>query len=269
MSPVHTPFEELDAVLAELTSTVRDILGDTYVGTYVQGSFALKAGDMDSDCDFIVAVTEPPSGKAEADLRALHDEIPTRPGFWTGHLEGSYADTTSLRGVEGLGVPWLFCDHGHRELIWDTHCNSLHTRWILRNHGITLDGPPIADLVDEVPPDAMREAAREALPDVLDGIRTWASLDWAWTQRYIVATHCRVLYTLHTAKVASKRGAMEWAYDTLDPRWRPLLAQVIEDRSRGADPDDPPRPGSLAAAREFARYVVTLGARRGSSPAGS
>ncbi|XVV07076.1 hypothetical protein ACQPW3_17505 [Actinosynnema sp. CA-248983] len=80
---MHTPFEELDALLAGFTATVRDILGDTYVGTYVQGSFALGAGDMDSDCDFVVAVTERPSGRAEAALRALHDEIPTRPGFWT------------------------------------------------------------------------------------------------------------------------------------------------------------------------------------------
>ncbi|HET8660619.1 MAG TPA: aminoglycoside adenylyltransferase domain-containing protein [Micromonosporaceae bacterium] len=238
-----TPFEELDAVLAGLTGSVRDILGDSFVGAYVQGSFALGAGDANSDCDLIIATTVLPSGPAEAQLRLLHDRIPTQPGWWTKHLEGSYADVTSLRSVDGTGVRWLFCDHGHRELTWDTHCNSAHTRWVLRHHGITVAGPPAADLVDEVPPQVLRDEARSALPELMTDLQAWAPFDVAWTQRYAVSTYCRVLYTLHTARVASKRGALEWARDNLDPRWRPMLTQVIQDRALGWDPADPPRPG--------------------------
>lgn len=253
-----TPFAELDAVLADLTGTARDILGDTFVGAYLQGSFALGAGDENSDCDFIIAATTLPSGRIEAGLRRLHDDIPTRAGFWTKHLEGSYADTASMRSVDGLGVPWLFCDHGHRELIWDTHCNSAHARWILHQHGITIDGPPVTDLVDEVPPQALRDEARNALPELMAGLRTWAPFNIAWTQRYTVTTYCRLLYTLHTAQVASKRGALEWARDNLDSRWRPLLTQVFQDRPLGWDPADPPRPGSLEAAHEFAAYAESF-----------
>jgi hypothetical protein len=254
-----TPFPELDALLADLVGSARAILGDTFVGAYVQGSFALGAGDLTSDCDFIVATTAPPSGPAEAGLRALHDEIPTRPGLWPRNIEGSYADVTSLRSVDGLGVPWLFNDHGHRTLIWDTHCNSAHARWILHRHGITLAGPPVTELVDPVPPESLRAEARTALPGILAGLRSWAPFDIAWTQRYLVSTYCRVLYTLRTAEVTSKRGALAWARDELDPRWRPLLTQVIEDRPLGWDPDAPPRPGSLETALEFAAYVAALG----------
>lgn len=253
-----TQFPELDAVLTDFTGAIRDILGDTFVGTYVQGSFALGAGDLDSDCDFIVATTRSPSGPVEAALRRLHDGIPLRPGHWTRHLEGSYADLASLRGEDGLGVPWLFCDHGHRELIWDTHCNSLHTRWILRHGGITLAGPSITELVDEPSPAAMRNAMRAALPDVLTEIQTWAPFDLAWTQRYIVTAYCRVLYTLRTAEVTSKRDALLWAREQLDPRWHPLLTQVLDDRSRGWDPADQPRPGSLATTLRFADYIESL-----------
>jgi hypothetical protein len=249
---VFTPFDELDAVLTDLAGTAREILGDTYVGTYVQGSFALGAGDVHSDCDFVVATTELPSGRAEQQLRDLHDEIPTRAGFWTKEIEGSYADVGSLRSVAGMGVPWLFNDHGHRTLIWDTHCNTPHTRWILRHHGIVVDGPPIRTLVDEVPPEALRDAMRAALPTVIDDIRTWASFDVAWTQRYAVTTVCRTLYTIRTGEVKSKRAALEWALDELDPKWRPLLTQVLEDRQLGWDPDEKPRPGSLPATFEFA-----------------
>lgn len=201
-----------------------------------------------------------PSGQIEAELRRLHDDIPTRAGFWTEHLEGSYADTTSLRSVDGLGVPWLFCDHGHRALIWDTHCNSAHSRWILRHHGITIDGPPVTELVDELPPHALHDEARNALPEVLTGLRTWASFDIAWTQRHAVSTYCRILYTLHTAQVASKRAALEWARENLDPSWRPLLTQVIEDRALGWDPTEPPRPGSRETTFEFAAYAESFAA---------
>jgi Domain of unknown function (DUF4111) len=90
------------------------------------------------------------------------------------------------------------------------------------------------------------------------GLKTWAPFAVAWTQRYAVSTYCRILYTLHTARVASKRCALEWARDNLDPRWRPLLTQVIEDRALGWDPADPPRPGSLEAAYEFAAYAESF-----------
>jgi len=253
-----TPFGELNAVLADLVASVRDILRSTYIGTYVQGSFALGAGDMHSDCDFIIVTTVAPQGMPEQQLRALHDDIPTRPGHWTKHLEGSYADAPSLRSVDGIGTPWLFNDHGHRELTWDTHCNNAYSRWILRNHGITVDGPPIEDLVDEVPPAALRSSMRAAMPTVLTDILAWAPPDVAWTQRYIVATYCRTLYTLRTAQVASKRGALEWALTTLDQRWAPLLTQVIEDRDLGWQPTEPPRPGSLAATYDFAAYAQSL-----------
>lgn len=252
---MFTPFPELNAVLADLDRAVRGILGSTYVGCYLQGSFALGAGDAESDADFIVVTTVLPSGDAEDELRRLHDEIPARPGVWNRNLEGSYADAASLRTMAGLGVPWLFCDRGHRELAWDDHCNDLHTRWILRNHGVVLGGPPIAGLVDEVPEQAMRAAARDALPGTLEGIRAWGDMDHAWTQRYIVQTCCRVLYTMLTGEVASKRHALEWAAIHLDPVWRPLLSQVADDRGAPWKPVDPPRPGSMEQACEFAAYA--------------
>lgn len=256
---MYTPYQELNEVLTGLVGAARDILAEEFVGAYLQGSFALGAGDDKSDCDFIIATTTLPSGSTEQALRDLHDEIPTRPGHWTKHLEGSYADVVSLRSSSGLGTPWLFCDHGHRELTWDTHCNSLHSRWILRNRGVVLAGRPIAELVDEVDPEELRASMRVALPRLKDDLLTWLRLDIAWSQRYLVSNFCRVLFTLDTAEVASKRGAMEWARERLDAKWRPLLTQCIEDRALGWEPAEPPRPGSLEAAFEFAAYVEAVG----------
>ena len=257
-----TPFPELDALLVDLGAAAKDVLGDTFIGCYLQGSFALGDGDAHSDADVVVVATGLPDGEAEAGLRRLHAGLPDRPGSWSQDVEGSYADEASLRSASGLGVPWLFFDRGAREMRWDEHCNTLHTRWILRHHGIALDGPPARDLVDEVPAAALRAAALEALPNTVADIRTWAPMDHAWTQRYVVQTCSRILCTALTGQVVSKPAALAWARANLDPQWWPLLAQVRQDRATPWTPVDPPRPGSMERALEFAAHVEAVATER-------
>ena len=256
--PSWTPFPELDAVLGDLAGAVRSVVRDAFVGLYLQGSFALGAGDAQSDADFVVVLTGLHTGAVEAGLRELHADIPTRPGIWNMNLEGSYADAASLRNASGLGVPWLYNDRGHRTLAWDQHCNSLPTRCILRNCAISIDGPPIEELVDAVPEAAMKAAALAELPGTLVEIASWADMDNAWTQKYIVQTYSRMLYTATTGRVASKPQALAWAMEALAPTWRPLLGQVAEDRALPWRPVDPPRPGSLDLATAYAGHIEGL-----------
>ncbi|MCU1589634.1 MAG: hypothetical protein JWP11_890 [Frankiales bacterium] len=255
-----TPYDELNALLTDLVRRASSVLGDNFHGAYVQGSFALDAGDLQSDCDFLVTTRAPLTAEQEAGIRALHDEIPTRPGHWTHHLEGSYAVADELRSVSSLGRAWLFVDHGWREMSWSTHCNSEVARWITRERGITLAGPGPQSVIDVVPPSALRSAMKEQIPRLLDDLATWVSLDLAWGQRYAVTTYARMLYTLETAEVASKAGALIWAHAALDPAWQPLLEQTFLDRPLGFDPDATARPGSVAQTRAFARYAESLAA---------
>jgi Domain of unknown function (DUF4111) len=256
-----TSYADLDALLEELVGSWRRILGQSFAGAYVQGSFALGAGDQHSDCDWIVALHSQPTAGQEAELRALHDEIPTRPGHWPHDIEGSYAPIAELASVEFLGRQWLFNDHGRRTLGLDDHCNRAYTRWILREHGIVLAGPEPRSIMPAVPEAALREEAADALPRVMDDVASWMDIDvLAWGQRYAVTMVCRVLYTLVTAQVATKLGSLEWAQRTLDARWRPLLGQVRDDRARGWDPHEHPRPGSADDARAFASYAVAWAA---------
>ena len=79
-----------------------------------------------------------------------------------------------------------------------------------------------------------------------------------------VCGHDGVSNPLHARYGAGheQAGALEWAQRTLDPRWRPLLGQVRDDRGRGWDPSERPRPGSAAEARAFAAYAVDWAAQR-------
>jgi hypothetical protein len=94
-----TPYADLDEILVELLGHWRRILRDDLVGAYLQGSFALGGGDQQSDCDWLVATRQTPTEQQIAELRALHDEIPTRDGHWPHDLKGSYAPVAPLQMV--------------------------------------------------------------------------------------------------------------------------------------------------------------------------
>lgn len=96
---VITPYAELDQLLVELLGHWRRILGDNLAGAYLQGSFALGAGDRHSDCDWLVATHSPLSEPQIAQLRNLHDEIPNRAEHWCHDLEGSYAPIAELASI--------------------------------------------------------------------------------------------------------------------------------------------------------------------------
>ncbi|ADD42171.1 aminoglycoside adenylyltransferase domain-containing protein [Stackebrandtia nassauensis] len=256
-----TRYPELNELLDELTCRVGDVLGDNLVGMYLCGSFAVGDADMHSDCDFLAVVRRALGRVQERRIRALHSEIPTRAGHWTQHLEGSYPVAAELKTLESLGREWLYIDHGWREMQFHTHCNNEVTRWSLREHGVTLTGPDPKSLVDEVPVEALRSRMLHDIPRFLEDLAAWASWDVAWTQRYAVTTYCRMLNTLETGVVVSKRAALAWAMDSLDPSWRPLLRQVLDDRERGWDPYDPPRPGSIESTMAFSDYVLDRAGR--------
>lgn len=260
LNPHPTRYADLNGVIDDLVRGAQAALGADFVGAYLQGSFALGAGDRHSDCDFLVVARRRPDAEQEEALRALHRDLPHRDGFWNGHLEGSYAVFADLRGPEGLGRPWLFVNHGSDEMEWSDHCNQPWTRWILRHHGITLVGPCAADIVGPIPDAVLREWAGAGLPTLVEDINGWCSPDVAWCQRYLVTQACRSLYTVRTAKVASKRDALRWAMVHCDPRWRPLLQQVQADRDLGIAWDTPPRRGAVADARAFASYAAELAA---------
>lgn len=258
LNPHPTRYAELNGVLHDLVTGAQSVLGGSFVGAYLQGSFALGAGDRHSDCDFLVVVRERPDAEQESALRALHAELPHRPGFWNRHLEGSYAVAADLRTVGGLGRSWLYVDHGSDRLEWSEHCNQPWTRWILREHGITLVGPCAVELVDPVPDALLRERARAGLATLAADVLDWCPPTVAWCQRYLVVQAARSLYTVRTGEVASKRDALRWTMVHGDPGWRPLLQQVLADRDCGLDPLARPRPGSMEAAREFAAYVAAV-----------
>lgn len=259
INPSPTRYPELNELLIQLVTTARNILGDHFIGAYLQGSFAVGDADLHSDCDFLIFINEQLTDAQELELRRLHDEIPTREGHWTHHLEGSYPVASEFKTLERLDAKWLYIDHGWREMQWDTHCNNCWARWSLREKGITLIGPDPKTLVDPIPTEIMRAEARKLLVNIVEDTHSWMPPTIAWGQRYMVTTACRMLYTLTTGEVTSKAYSLDWAADHLDSRWLGLLKQVKEDRELGFDENTRPREGRLQETYSFVKYIQRMG----------
>jgi Domain of unknown function (DUF4111)/Nucleotidyltransferase domain len=236
-----TPYPDLNEVLDDLVTSVGAILGDNFVGAYLQGSFALGDADEHSDVDFIVA-TERELSDAQVDaLQAVHKRIYALESPWAQHLEGSYVPKDELRRVNARPA-WWYLDNGATELVKDTHCNTAVVRWSLREKGVVLAGPDPKTLIDPVSPDELRS-------DVLIALREWA--DWLNSnnsfsrrgQAVIVLSMCRILNTFESGVVATKREAGEWALGALTPEWTSLVQQALDDRedpwSKVREPADP------------------------------
>jgi predicted nucleotidyltransferase len=49
-------FTDLNELLGQFVARVERILGDNFLGAYLQGSLALGDADMYSDCDFLIVI---------------------------------------------------------------------------------------------------------------------------------------------------------------------------------------------------------------------
>ena len=260
-----TPYPELNAVLAKLVEGAQTILGENFVGAYLQGSFAVGDADEHSDVDFLV-VTHSGFGDAEPELSELQERLFELPTPWAQHLEGSYVTTEQLRRLDPSRAPWFYFDNGATEPEWDNHDNTAVVRWSLREHGVVLAGPDPKTLVEPISADDLRA-------DVIEALREWA--EWLptveqWSARLqplVVLSYCRILQTLETGALASKRVAGEWALGSLEREWHPLIRRALDDR---ADPwtkvRRPANPELVEETWAFAAYAARLARASGGTP---
>ncbi|HEV2591585.1 MAG TPA: aminoglycoside adenylyltransferase domain-containing protein [Gaiellaceae bacterium] len=242
-------------MLDALVAGAREALGGNFLGAYLVGSFAVGDADEHSDVDFIVATRRELSAHEQDALQALHGQLYELPTPWAQHLEGSYVPADALRTPDPART-FFYLDNGSRELVWDTHCNTAVVRWTLREHGIVLAGEPAAVSVGH------RELRNEACAK-LDEYAIWTrerSTMSRWLQPYLVLSFCRMLQTLASATVVSKRVAGEWALRELDPEWRDLISAALADRP---DPwlrvQQPAPADEVARTRQFIEYALAHG----------
>jgi hypothetical protein len=232
---------EVDGVLRDLLSGIRQALADNLVGVYLRGSLA--TGDFipeTSDID-VRAMTEHPVDDVEfAALAALHAQLSASPDPFGSQIEVAYIDRAALRRFRpGLRHPTL----GRGEtLAWaEHHTNWILERWTVRERGINLLGPNPQVIIAPVSPDELKQAVRARLNDWADFALASDDSDWLLPRNhkaYAVETMCRGLHTLACGELTSKRQAVVWVLETIPEPWRSIVRRSQAWRTDNAfDPD--------------------------------
>jgi hypothetical protein len=252
-----TGFPDLDELLEELTASMQSTLGDDLAGLYLQGSFALGDADEHSDVDWIAVTDDELTADQVAALQELHAAFYARETPWAQHLEGSYFPKGRIRRVEPRATELWFLDNGSSQLALDTHCNTAIVRWMVRERGLTLAGPDPKELIDPVSEDDLRAYAGWALGEWVEWARSLTSMSRR-AQNLLVVSFCRILQTLETGEVTTKREAGEWALESVPDEWSSLIMEALEDRP---DPwikvQQPAAPEAVERTLAFADYALS------------
>jgi GNAT superfamily N-acetyltransferase len=223
-------YPDVNATLDALLSGARATLGDQFVGFYLHGSSAL--GDFDpsrSDIDFLVATRSELSPQSVDALADMHCRIAASDLTWRTNFEGSYIPQEALRRYDPDDAT-----HPAVEVDGTFHMARHGVDWviqrhIIREHGVTLAGPPPHALIDPISPADLRLATQQILdqwwaPQLAAPFRLQNSSEY---QAYAVLTMCRALYTLATGDVATKPAAAQWARPVLGSRWQSLIDEAL------------------------------------------
>jgi aminoglycoside adenylyltransferase-like protein/nucleotidyltransferase-like protein len=252
-----TAYPVVNVALQEFLASVQVILGSRLRGVYLVGSLAL--GDFDpasSDLDIIVVTDGALVEDRITALRDYHTRFDASDSLWATRLEAVYIPQADLRVPASADASYPQVERDRPFFVEPLEPGWSVQRCTLHEHGIVIAGPNPRELLDPVDPDEMRRDGASIVHTWLDQAEhdpTW--LDWARPRPYfafVVATLCRLLYTLETGDVASKPAATRWARQTLDGRW----ASFIERSWAAGQKDDETPQDDMDTLVSFIRYTA-------------
>ncbi len=247
---------DVNEILINLLTRVKDILQDRFVGMYLFGSLANGDFDQYSDIDVLIVTDGEISNDTFSALQKMHAENARLHSQWAIQQEISYIPKDALRRFDPLNNRHPHLDRGADEsLHWVVHESDwIIQRYILRERGVVVAGPDPRTLIDPISPDELRKAVADLLP-------LWTNLFFndpsriakRGYQSYCVLSLCRMLYTIEYGEIVSKQVAANWAKEHIDSKWTPLIERALIGRQ---NPDLAARPEDIAGTLNMMRYTL-------------
>ncbi len=221
-----TPYPEVNALVHEVLVGAKAILDTHFVGMYLEGSLVTDDFDQDSDIDFVVVSDATLSSDQFTALQHMHERIAKIDSWYADQLEGFYVSQRALRRYDPAQAIHASIERGPGERL---KLDLLDSSWIVhlsvsRERGVTLAGPSPQMLIAPIRSQELQQAMVGSVQGwVTPKLHNPEQLRIRSSQAYVVLTLCRLLYTLRTGSVVTKRVAASWAAATLDERWVPLI----------------------------------------------
>jgi hypothetical protein len=224
------------AYLGRLRNAIIGTLEDELIGIYVEGSIALGAYEAGaSDIDVIVATRSTITSAQFDALARMHAGLADAAASI--RTDVAYFPPSAIRRYDPSDAWHPGVDagrFGRHRFKWDT----VFGLYVVREHGIVLNGPDPRTLIDAIPPGELRDATRKVLAaDWIPNLTNEEWLRYRHRQAFAVLTMCRALHTLDSGKLTSKPEAAAWAVANIHPEWHAQVERALAwrfDRS----PDD-------------------------------
>jgi hypothetical protein len=256
-----TPDKVLNQILSSFVNGMQAVLNENFLGAYLGGSFAHGGWDAYSDVDFDVVIERDLYPAELEALKVLHARVYIIDSYWAKHFEGAYFPKEILGSLVRTNEPVWYLDNGSLNFERSTHDNTLVVRWVLREHGITLAGPPPQTWIPHVPEDMLKAEVRVTMQDWGEEILgDDYQLNNRWAQAFAVLSYCRMLQTLATGKVKHKPAGAAWAKENLAPTWHGLIDDALSARpnqyQKYYQPSDPVK---VKRTKSFIQYALDWG----------
>jgi predicted nucleotidyltransferase len=230
------PYPELREVLNTFVHAIKAELAENLIGVYLVGSLASGDFDLDSDVDFLVVTNAELTETNRKSLQEIQVRIHDIDCYPAKHLEGSYISIADLNNWGTVGEKKLYYfDNGSTAFEQSIHDNQWHVRWILRERGITLIGQKPETILQSIP---LYELSNEIKATMLQVMKLFEDeinrplrfFNSKFGQSFAVLTYCRMLHTLHTGTVQSKKAGVKWAKQFVEPKWVKTIDQAWHER---------------------------------------
>ena len=220
-----TPLQCATNLLDDLASKLRVDLGQNVVGLYAYGSITQNAFDpRRSDLDCVAVIRRRLSPVVVSRFRTSLTRLNARHP-WKRRLQLTILIQRELLQPSADG--WLYqfgrlsrTGSDGNPIIW---ANILES-------GQVVFGPDPHTFVPRITPALMRAALDREIGYLRTELVTKRTSVWrnrATYRRYAALTACRILYTLKTGRVVSKRKAALWALRRLPSTHRPIVRHAI------------------------------------------
>lgn len=199
--------KEIESLVVALSERIVNVLGDNFISLYLHGSLSLGDFNDNSDIDFVV-ITNHIIEDVNV-IEKVHREFGNYP--WGSKLEGSYVTRDMASCDELSSDKRLYFNSS--VLKWEPYGYEWYfERDILIKHGLLICGEDFYSKL--LPP--TREVLKEACVSLV--VDTWIPLmnRGNLTDEYIVfgvLSMCRLIYTLKTGEITTKRKASQWMID--------------------------------------------------------
>ena len=265
MEPAIAPAAQ--RAVARVVDRAREVLGADLLGAYLHGSAVLGGLRPESDLDVLLLGPRGLTAPERTELLALLLRISGRRA-----AEGPARPLEVTVVAQPDVVPWRYppsCDLQYGEWLRDDAlAGSLldrHTDADLavvltsaRQNAVALTGPPLAELLDPVPPDDLRRAIHDSLPALLADLGHPAK-----DERNVLLTLARMVATLDNGTIVPKDVAVRQVLPDLPTDLHDVLELAAAAYRREAVDDwDVHAAAAQTAAAQLAQLVILGGGAR-------